>query len=182
MYNISTNIPYTHFHMKEDCQMNHHCKLMKNLTWIRPSRKGLYLHFANGVPVVSSFASMPCTTPVKASMFIATDFKNSRERTLGESTALDAIDILKEGTNFIACLYFNANENASYVCDYNVPVAIKERVRKVLKQNKPVNKYVKDAIVELLIKGEIVRLNSKGRPQKTYGLNSPSVLYLQDYF
>jgi hypothetical protein len=38
-----------------------------------------------------------------------------------------------------------------------------------------------DAIVELLIKWEIVRLNSKGRPQKTYGLNSPSVLHLQDY-
>ena len=109
-------------------------------------------------------------------MFISTDFKKKyKEKAIGQSKALDACTIVKEAQTPLGCLYYNANVNAVYICDYKFNPALKERVRSVMPEKTSVSQDVKNTIVELLIHAKIVTLNKKGRPEQRYGLSNPPV-------
>eukprot|EP00945_MAST-04E_sp_MAST-4E-sp1_P008630 g8630.t1 len=115
-------------------------------------------------------------------MFISTDFKKKyKEKAIGQSKALDACTIVKEAQTPLGCLYYNANVNAVYICDYKFNPALKERVRSVMPEKTSVSQDVKNTIVELLIHAKIVTLNKKGRPEQRHGLSNPPVFEWREY-
>ena len=124
----------------------------------------------------------PVNTPIKTSMLISTDFKNSYQQiSIGKSQALDAVEIVRESDRPIGCVFFDANSNTTYICDYDASPVLKERVRTVLETKVPVDSAVKNAIVEILVHEKIVRLNARGRPEKCHGLSNPPVTKFLNY-